>query len=416
MIRHPSDFSLTPRSGATKGNLFRSGGKRKDVIYCRFFVTRNGRKKEFRRSTGETTVVEARAKAWAFWQEARGLTGGSERVPLQRATSPKLGKIVDLYVERRTDISEASEHTVTDYIGSLRRAVQLVEKEDWRDVNLSRISDDFMLRWWKGRYAARGLVYGDPEDVDESLNASLNSETQNMRAIFGRHALQVYKDEGMVIPDSLQRFLTMRKLPAEEDGFEPIPSEDDLKIQVLCQASIHRARGIEYRVPVDWAEEVPPAEIAVACEMARFAALTRKEIYAARVDWFAEDLRSIDVRSRVDEKFRTKRGKKNGIVPLNPNRVRWWFEALGSQEFVLPGEEHPRWITCRTKVGLWLAPFLSGRRMRLHELRKMAGWDVWKASGSLSAAAAFLRDREETARKYYLPKKHNAAQFGVEGL
>lgn len=418
MIRHPSDFSLTPKKGAKKGNLYRSGGARTDAIYCRFFVTRNGKKKEVRRSTGMTTEREARAKAWAIWQNEKGLGDAGKAPALQRSTSPKLGRVVNMFLEKRPEISEASESSVRDYVGSLRRAVQLVESKDWENVNLSRISDEFVHAWRKARYAARGLTFGEPEDVDPALNNSLNSEMTNMRAIFSRHALQAYRDAGMTIPDTLQRFLNVRQLPGEEEGFTPIDAEVDLRMQTLAKAAIHRARGIDYVVPKEWESEVPPVEVGVAFELARFGALTRKEMVSCRVDWFTEDRRAVDVRNRAEERFYTKGRKKNGLVPMRPVRVEWWLEALGcaDEDYLMLGTEHQRKLTCQRAAPQWIAQYLPDRHKRLHELRKMAGWDVWKGSGSLSAAAAFLRDTEATARRYYLPRKHDSGQFGVTGL
>ncbi len=99
--------------------------------------------------------------------------------------------------------------------------------------------------------------------------------------------------------------------------------------------------------------------------------------------------------------------------------MQWWIEALGtSGEYLLPG----KYPTTRRKLAEraangWIAGFFGGeRKKRLHDLRKQAGSDVFKASKSLTAAAAFLRDSEETARKYYLPDGHHAGLFGVVGL
>lgn len=418
MIRTSSDFSLVPKPGAKKGNLYRSG-KKKGVIYCRFFHTRNGRKIEVKRSTGHTTEREARAKAFAIWQHETGHTANGPAK--QRSTSPKLGKVADFITDRRLQCTKASASSVRGYVQSLGRAVNLVagtEGDGWRDLNLTILSDEFVHKWRRLKYREKGLNIEDAADLDLYLNWNLNSMMQDIRSLFGKPALMAYEDAGMVLPAQLARFMSVPGLPSEERGFTAIPEQIDTAMQALAAYAIE-PQGTKPSGKF----EIPSRPVAVIYEIARFTGLTSKEIANFQIDWLAADLSYIDVqpfKDQVGRNFQTKRNSKNGRVPTDPERVQRWIAAFRSVEreagYFLPGTcPTHRQELCQRDANKWIAPFLPGRTKRLHELRKQAGSDVFHKHG-LSAAAAFLRDTEATARKYYLPKGHNAGQFGVAGL
>lgn len=417
MIRTKADFSLTPRGKASSGNLYRSG--KKGTIYCRFFYTRNGRKVEVRRSTGHTTEREARAKAWAIWQHETG--HAAEGPAKHRSTSPKLGRIADYITEHRRACTSASALTVKVYVQSMGRAVNLVagtEGDAWRDLNLSFLSDEFVHRWRRLNYQQRGLDIDKDADADLHLNWNLNSTMQNIRSLFGRSALVAYEDAGMTLPPQLARFLSVRAMEAEQHGFKAIPAAIDAEMRALA------AFAITPKGPAPVSDyKVPSVEVAVVYEIARFTGLTNKELVNLRVDWIAEDYSSLEVQPFKDAEgrnFKTKRNAKNGRVPTDPARVKRWLKALKTEPkekgYFLPGTcPTHREVLCARTTNHWIAKFLPDRTKRLHELRKQAGSDVFHKHG-LSAAAAFLRDTEATARKYYLPKGHDASKFGVGGL
>jgi len=385
-------------------------------IYCRFFFSRLGRKVEVRRSTGLTAEKDARKEAWLIYQHETGMasTGPAK----QRSTSPKLGAIVDYFTAHRRECSAASEAAVRAYVNALGRAVRLVSGlADWRAQNSSILNDQFVHDWRAAKYRAKGLDINNAAHSDLYYNWSLNSEMQDVRSLFGKAALMAYEDAGMVLPPQLVRFLSVRGLEAEERGFTAIPSEVDLRMQRLARAVI------EKRTPAPGDGTPPSVAVAVVYEMARFAGLTQKEIVNLQTKWIAGDCSYIDVQPFQDStgrNFQTKRNSKNGQVPMSPERVESWIKALRGMPteagYFPPGTCHThREDLCRREANPWIAYFLPDRIKRLHELRKQCGSDVFHKHG-LTAAAAFLRDTEATARKYYLPKGHNAASHGVAGL
>ncbi|MGJ8649486.1 MAG: hypothetical protein ACSHX4_03935 [Opitutaceae bacterium] len=423
MIRSKHDFSLTPKKGCKNGNLYRHG--QKNLIYCRFFHTANGKKVEVRQSTDSTTEKDAKTVAWVIYLQATGRAkeGETPNKPV-RNTSPKIGRVTQFLTENRSRCcNRASASSVLGYVQALSRAIELVDpKTDWKNANVSILNDEFVYKWRAAKYRERKLDINEPADVDPYFNANINSEWNNAKAVFGKKAVLAYQDAGMHMPPQLFRMLAVPRMPQEVDGFTEIPAAIDMQMQICAQAAIHRARGLDYQVPEGAGWEVPTAKVAVVYEMARFCALTQKEIAHAWRGWLSADLKSLNVGPYQDSKgvnFVTKMNAKNGSIPLNPQRVQWWLDILGTEgEYLLPGEyKTQRTNLCSREANPWIGKFFgTDRKKRLHDLRKQAGSDVYKASASLTAAAAFIRDNEETARKYYLPKGHNSAQFGVVGL
>ena len=428
MIKTARDFTLTPRAGAKRGNLYKPNAG--SVIYCRFFYSRHGKKIEVKRSTGMTSEREARARAWAIWQHETGRapTGPEKR----RTTSPKLGRITDYITEHRKECTGASPSALKSYVQALGRAVNIVcgtEGDEWRELNLSVLSDDFVHRWRRAKYAAKGLDIDEPDDMDLFYNWSLNSEMQSVRSLFGKQALHAYADAGMEMPPQLARFLSCRRMPAEERGFTPIPEQKDRRMRAQVAAallwpSIRYSDGSENPVSATiGVADRPSAAVAVVYEMARFCGLTQKEIVNFQTAWLVAENSAIDIAPFKDTEGRnwqTKRNSKNGRVPVSPARVRRWKRALEGMDtepgYFLPGTcKTHREDLCRREANKWIAAYLPDRTKRLHELRKQSGSDVFHKHG-LSAAAAFIRDSEATARKFYLPRGHDSSALGVAAL
>lgn len=424
MIRHAGDFTLKPRrKGAKRGNLFRE--EHNGPIYCRFFYTdkKSGQNKEVKRNTDKTSEKAAREVAWRIYQDVTGTAPENMVVPSKlRSTAPSLAVLVQFIENNRLQcFPKASPKTLHNYLSRLAMAVRLVtQREDWQKVTLNTLDEHFLHKWRSIQYRRRGLDFEVQAQRDLHLNANINSEWQDVKAIFSKQAMLAYKDFGFELPDGLYRMLAVPRLQCKTEGFTEIPPDMDMRMQVCAQAAIHRARGLDYVVPDGY--NVPSAATGVIYEMARFAGLTQKEIVGFWRAWLAPDLKYIYIAPYKDSNgvnFQTKGNAKNGSVPCNPQRVQWWLEALGtSGEYLLPGN----YPTTRRKLAEraangWIAEFFGGdRKKRLHDLRKQAGSDVFKSAKSLTAAAAFLRDSEETARKYYLPDGHHAGLFGVVGL
>lgn len=400
MITNARDFKLAPKAGAKVGNLFWKGS----VIWCRFVLVKDGRRRDVRRSTGKTVEREARQVAWRIFLEESG--AGVKPVPKRRNVAPRLGALLDVLERDRLRCSGASAKSVRGYRRALELMVRMVIGAEADRVPVTVVNEDLVYRFREARYRAAGLDLNVDEDL--ALNVSLNSQVQDARACFSRKALRRFAELGFEV--DVKAFLEVPKLREGSKRYVPIDREVDEAI-----------RGEVARKLAGQVSQCPSVGVAVSVELARYVGLTAKEIAAVRWDWFGETARGecfVEVRARRAEEnggraFTTKANSKNGRVPVARERVAAWRKALQGDGSVLP-EARARLVV--REASEWLAPFLPGRAKRLHELRKEAGSQVFSATGRIDAAAAFLRDSERVARDYYLADLHEAGALGAMPL
>lgn len=410
-ITKAGDFKLKPKVAGNRGNLYCVG----DVIWCRFYYyAADGVRKEFKRSTRQTDERLAREVAWAYYCDLTGQVDAfdlaRQRVALRNV--PPIGKYAEVYESQRMEVSRkgVGPDAARRNLASLKNAVQLmagVDGDAWMAVPVSALDERWLHLWRAKRYAQKGLAYGKDEDL--AYNISLNSLTRMMRSVFSQQACRVYEARGLTVPESLKKWRSVPLLAEDDAGFTEIPPEVDVHMFAVAAQVIETGLEVEGLTLGG----------AVAYELARFCGLTRKEIVAARFDWVVARPYGLAlcVRNRADQQFQTKGRVKNGEVPLTQQRYERWQQARPDGGHLLPGgTAGARQDVCDLEANPWIATHLPGRTKRLHELRKQAGWVVWQQTGSLSAAAAFLRDTEATARRYYLPREHRPAAFGVVGL
>ena len=417
MIRSPKDFRLAA------GNLYRYPRNTADgVIYCRFTHTKDGRRRDVRRNTQKLTEGKARAVAWTIYQQETGLIA-EELVPRAKRPTCPIGRIVDHYAEHRPDISKASESAAKSNVAALRRILQIVHPSGkstaWRDLPCSQLDESTVHNWRRARYRAHGRNFADEREHDASLNASLNSELTQARSVFARGPMDAYRRAGYALGDGLTRFLAVPRLRADLEGFTAIPETIDARMQASAAAALGRAPGDP--------DGLSPAA-AVCYELARFLAMTQGEIVHARLEWLSPSLDSLAIAAYTDEaghRWTTKRGTKDRLMPVRPDRARSWLLALhnskkhpGGTGYLIPWSTRGQCARelAHEQANAWIARHLPDRTKRLHELRKQSGLDVFRTTGSLSAAAAWIGDSEATARKYYLPKRHDAAALGAKAL
>ena len=410
MITSKRDFKIG-------GNLYYYGKKR--IIYCRFRV----KGKEIRRSTGKKDIPLAQSVAWDIYQEAAGIKD-APAVELRRSTYPLLSEIGKVYKEEIPKYGKCAPGTARNNFNKLLGILRLVELENPR---LDKISPSTITQWRTLCYERkrkrlakeRGIddssdngelrfKFGENEDLE--LNYTLNSIFRQAKSVFSRNALRMYEAKGLKIPQNIIDFCSTGFLKQMSTNFVPIPQETDDKIKLACEMSLTNAGDNERRnAGID--NIIPPKSVAVAVELARYCGLTVKEIVGIRWEWFegTKDAPVISIRYRPAAgdvpAWGSKGDKKNGIIPVRPERLARWRKALCAEKkkhgyvFDFASDTKRKDFVERT-VSQWVAQFLPDREKKLHELRKQAGSEVATKEG-IYAAARFLRDTVIVAERHY---------------
>jgi hypothetical protein len=417
---------------------------KKNDIKLGSYLTKRGKKgmlifrfwhqnKEYLRSTGTPVVDVAREKAWAIYNEIVNPVENQKPTPLLRNTYATAGQCAELYkagIFRRAKIGlDSVDRNVAKLAMLITEVLGLPGKDDWKEVRVNTLDENFVDKWRKMRYMAKGLP--GEEFTDLWLNGTLNSTLAQVRSIFSKKAWKLYEKLKMPARDLI---LYAPNLEEPDYAFVEIPAHIDTRMQYLANAALC---GLDE-------PEAPSQAVAVVYEMARFLGMTGQEITHARFDWIEEQadgsmLMVIKARpaipAMVDASgkvivsavpaFTTKRNAKNRRLGVSKDRVERWRKAAispvclakeakktrtaGAPGYIVPGFNHAdREETVQREASEWVAGFLPDRTKTLHELRKQGGSEILKKYG-LNAAADWLGDSIATAKKFYLVREVVAA-------
>lgn len=409
MITSKRDFKLGK-------NLYYYGKKK--LIYCRFRV----KGKEIRRSTGKKDLTLAQDVAWEIFCDAAGINK-SPKVELRRSTYPLISEIADTYKKEISKYGKCAPDTAQNNVNKLLSILKLVELDDPR---LDKIKPSIVTQWRELCYEKKRLEiaktkgingdgideihfkFGENEDIE--LNYSLNSVFRQAKSVFSKNALKLYEDKGWKIPQSIHDFCAVGFLKQMDTSFVPIPPDIDERIKLACNMSLSGAAETEIR-KANLYNFIPAKNVAVAVELARFCGLTAKEIAWIRWEWFegSNEAPAIAIRYRPANgdipAWGSKGDKKNGLIPVKPERLARWRKALNADNkksgYVFDFSSKTGRVEFITRtVSKWVAQFLPDRNKKLHELRKQAGSEVATKEG-IFAAAKFLRDSVAVAEKHY---------------
>ena len=253
---------------------------------------------------------------------------------------------------------------------------------------LSELSGAIVESWRHDAYKRAGLDIARP---NPAKNTSLNATFRQARSVFCARALAEYERRRIKIPQGAFEFCKMPELsPVKKCEFKPIDESIDLKIRRFAAAALDGKRGAD----------LPPKDVAVMVEMARYAGMTLREMMFFSPSWVLKTSDGTFINVAEDGEFTTKRGTKNRKIPVRPERLAKWLRALrdcgGFGDPHNPNLSQTYKYTC-----LWLSRFLPGRAKKLHELRKMACSDMLSRTGDIFLASKFIGNSISTTVKYY---------------
>lgn len=378
--RHKRELNLTP------------SGK-KQVYHVRFRVAQPGKRaREINRSTGQIDEKLARDIGWQIYLEETQQAGRTIE-PL-RNTYCTIGDITKAY-EANIVLESKGKTSHTTAVRNSQALMRLLKLgcdcEDPKQLRATVLTETTLDAWRAARYRNDGLDY--LKDINLRLNYALNSEYTAAKSVFSKNGIKIYKKLGLKLPE-LDGFCLSGHLKDEAPKFEKIPAD----ILDKMDAAAVKMKEIRPR-------------IAVVYEMARFAGMRSDEIQNCRAHWFVfdGDKCKLDIRYRdprtEPEEYHPKASPRR--VPVDPDRVKGWFDLLGiipgSQTLLIDGRTvtERREIVERETNGL-IAAFLPDRKKRLHELRKQAGTEVSERAGNPIAGALFLGDSIQVAINHYL--------------
>ena len=379
-------------------NLYFYGQKK--LIYVRFKY--HGR--DVRRCTGKRDLATAQKVAWEIYCEVAGLS--EKKVALRRSNYATIEEVLELYKSNISSFGTCSLLSAKNNAKNLERILKISGVH--LSSRLDTLNEEIINKWRAIRYREHGLDI--TKDDDLKLNYSLNSMLRQAKNVFSKNALKLYESKKIKIPPSIKNFCQVANLRQMSTTFEPIPELVDQKIKGITEDVLNGVDNREITKKYS-CENLPTKQMAVAVQLARFCGLTAKEIIGIRWEWFERHnngiVISIRYRPAQDDvpAWSSKGDKKNGRVPVSPERLALWRKTLNAEgkesgylfEFPSPAA---RCRFIRQETSLWIAQFLPNREKRLHELRKQAGSEVATKHG-IFAAAKFLRDTVAVAERHY---------------
>jgi integrase len=217
----------------------------------------------------------------------------------------------------------------------------------------------------------------------KSAQRTINKHLRNAKAIFKESALDVYRDEGLSIPD-LGDFLSTPLI--SRLGVEYQLPRSDL-IRRVAHAMAHGLDGNEQ----------------LAAMLALHAGLRADEIAHARWSWLRIEERTTPyLRVQAEADFDTKNHRCRS-VPLQS----WFADWLNTrkparQDYVLSGPAGERGDDAFRRLAVWLHGQGVEPRKPMHELRKWFGSFAVFSTGSFAKAQKMLGHRSaQTTNDYY---------------
>lgn len=370
--------------------------------------------RDVRKSLGTRDLPTAAQRAYDAYKAALAAYGCAPTTRAPRGTAIELDALYKIYLSGIVAASagKCSATTANGNVNALRRITAACGLKAPR---LTDLTAALVARWRALKYAQRGLP---PHMQDISLNYSLNSELAHARALFGRAAMALYAAHGLKMPAALAGFAKAPALKAKSTRFTPIPAHIDAAIRAQCTISISNALNLPIPPQITAAADIgigstPPPEVALAVELARYCALTSKELEQVSWHWLTADTNGnyiLDIRPRPacagHPAFVAKNNAKYGRIPTAAAAVERWraiSKPRNPTDYIILPRASPtaRQDLIKRTANAWLKPYLPDRVKKLHELRKQAGSDVLTRTGSIKRAADFIRDTTATAERHY---------------
>ena len=270
---------------------------------------------------------------------------------------------------------------------ALRRVVNEVHPGDREKIHADKVDRGLVLDFQDARLSAAG----DPES-QERVKTSINSTVRQARQVFARRARDHYARAGLEIPSSVEGFLAASFLREPRGGFRGIEREQLQKLDKLAE-SLSETQVDLFR-----------AYLLVRC-----LGLRTGEILAAKWGWLEttpEGLAVLAIRPREDYRPKTSRE-----VPIHLETLERLVRGAGESdpdEYIILREDTRRRaggpahsLLYRALSALVRPHVHDAATKTTYELRKLAGSTILTETDKIEAAAAFLGNSPEVARKNY---------------
>ena len=339
--------------------------------------------------TPDVTLAVRRAKTQIDERASGRLEKELEARPQGKV--PTFGEVAKVYREARL----VREQTTQDNINTLFRLVRAaVGIKEVASLRIDVLSAETAHAWLAKKQGLERPDYGTMRAGNVSANATL----RQARSVFARRHRSIWN--GWALPTGVDGFCAVKLLPQGSQRYVPLPSQSLVDMDAAA---------------VDL--EKTDLEMWIVNRSIRLMGLRAGEVMAMKTSWLTEfDGRlSLDVRARPGE-FVPKGHEGSVTVPAvlagifrqrlkeagekPAHLVRVTRQRKGRKE---TEDETARYDLIYRRHSQWLRKFLpAGRKKTNHELRKEAGSRVAKKLNSWEAAARFLREDLETAKRHYL--------------
>lgn len=346
--------------------------------------------RDFLRS-GVTTVEEARQRFC-----------GDLLARKARAEVATIGEVLDLLEGKRgafgleASSAYAYQNSLTIVVETVlnfrRKGQQAMDRDAIRHESLNvltrKLLNDFKLIR-QDEVRDKGLLQL------KSTQRTINKHLRNAKAVFKEGALDVYRDEGLGIPD-LSGFLSTPLIPR-------LGIEYHLPRSAMVQRVTHAIH-----------HDLKERNLLIAAMLALHAGLRADEIVHARWRWLImEDGLAPFLRVQREDDFEPKNHRCRKI-PLQLWFATWLKERLGESEArLLQTTQMERADDILRELAMWLREHEVTVQKPVHELRKWFGSFVVHSTGSLAKAQKILGHRSpQTTQDYYADLEFSPALEG----
>jgi integrase len=374
-------------------STFIAGGRRRRLVrrkhggtwHVRFQV--NG--KDVLRSLGTTLEHVARDKAKQIIEaELNGDMQTSRKLKVKSDYST-LQQVVAIFLEKfGTDARRRK--TAMGCINALARIVKTALSRSLEDARTSVLTGELIRKYEteKEKLILRDQ-YGFIQESETRVRASILSEVGNARSIFALGRMNWY--DKLMLPDLASFRHQSVKRP--EHGRPQRLDEGVMEAIDAAAPELARTNPRCY----------------IAHLLFKFCGMRNSEIRAARRTWIRWDpdrkIHKLGIIYRPDEGFKPKQ-KTEREIPIAPavmQEIEKYWTPSPDGNFIVPAtHKSERYDIVDREHNAWVGQWIKGRTKVSYELRRYAGWLIYKKTKDITVVQKFLgHSRLDTTMEWY---------------
>jgi len=342
--------------------------------------------------TTEIATAERRAKIKIDTLASGRLAEERENRPKGRV--PTFGEVAEIYKAAKVVRDATARDNLSTLLMLVRRVTGVTEP---KGLTIDVLTGDLATAWLAQKQGLQSVDRGNLR----AENVTANSSLRQAASVFAKRHRSIY--DGWIIPPGVDDFCGVKMLPEASARYVPLSPK--------CLSDMDAAAAGLKETDV---------EMWIVNRSIRLMGLRAGEVAAMKTSWLIErgGRLELDIRARPGEFvpkghqgavtvpailadiFR-KRLKEAGEKPAHLIRVERKPKAKGRKP--KGDDETARHNLIYRRHSEWLRQFIPADRGKTnHELRKEAGSRVAAKLNSWEAAARFLREDLETAKRHYL--------------